>query len=118
VTDPDAETVVLGVEHGGEAVGYPLPRVESAGGLVRDTVGGLDVLVFAAEGTLHAFEDPGLDFERIDDPEAGGRFRADGTARDPATGESTDGRRLERVPATRLYAFAWQDAHGPDAFYG
>jgi len=117
-TDFDPKTVVLGVEHGDGAVGYPLPRVESAGGVVRDTVGGLDVAVFAAEETLHAFEDPGLDFEQVDDPEAEGRFRADGTAWDPATGESADGRRLERIPATRLYAFAWQDAHGPDSFYG
>jgi len=117
-TDFDPKTVVLGVEHGDGAVGYPLPRVESAGGVVRDTVGGLDVLVFADEATLHAFEDPGLDFERVDDPEAEGRFRADGTAWDPATGESGDDRRLERIPATRLYAFAWQDAHGPDSFYG
>lgn len=115
-TDLDAKTVVLGFERGGEAVGYPLPRVEAAGGAVTDTVGGLDLVVFAVDGGLHAFEDPGLSFERIDDFE--GTFRADGTAWDPIAGESEDGRRLERVPAVRLYAFAWQDAHGPDAFYG
>jgi hypothetical protein len=115
-TDIDAKTVVLGVEHGDEAVGYPLPRVEAAGGVIRDTVGGLDVLVFAVNGGLHAFEDPGLDVERADG--ADGTVRADGTTWDPVTGESTDGRRLERIPATRLYAFAWQDAHGPDSFHG
>jgi len=32
------------------------------------------------------------------------------------TGESGDGRTLTRVPAVRLFAFAWQDAYGPDAF--
>lgn len=115
-TDLDAKTVVLGIEHGGEAVGYPLPRVEAAGGVVTDTVGGLDVVVFAVEGRLHAFENPGLAFERGGDTEDA--FRADGTVWDPTTGGSADGRRLERVPAVRLYAFAWQDAHGPDAFYG
>jgi hypothetical protein len=25
--------------------------------------------------------------------------------------------RLDRVPIRRLFAFAWQDDHGPDAFY-
>ncbi len=42
---------------------------------------------------------------------------ADGTTWDPATGESADGQELERVPARRLFAFAWQDAHGRDAFF-
>jgi hypothetical protein len=33
------------------------------------------------------------------------------------TGESADGRRLDRLPTRRLFAFAWQDDHGPDAFW-
>ena len=115
-TDLDAKTVVLGIEGDGEAVGYPLPRVEAAGGVVTDAVGGRDVVVFADDGRLHAFEDPGLAFERVGDAEDA--FRADGTTWDLTTGESADGRRLERIPAVRLYAFAWQDAHGSDAFYG
>jgi hypothetical protein len=115
-TDLDAKTVVLGVERGDEAVGYPLSHVEAAGGGVTDTVGDLDVVVFAVDGHLHAFEDPGLAFERDDSTE--GTFRADGTVWDLTTGASADGRRLERIPAVRLYAFAWQDAHGTDAFYG
>jgi hypothetical protein len=103
---------VLGIGHGGEAVGYPRSRVEAAGGAVTDTVGSLDVVVFATEDSLHAFEDPGHEFERAD-----GGFDADGTSWDPTTGEGEDGRRLERVPAKRLFAFAWQDDHGPDAFW-
>jgi hypothetical protein len=75
-------------------------------------VGEPDVLVLAGEDALHAFADPGNEFERVD-----GAFRVDGTRWDPVTGESEDGRRLERVPAKRLFAFAWQDDHGPDAFY-
>ena len=106
------KTVVLGIEHGGEAVGYPAPRVRDAGGVVTDEVGGTAVVVFAAE-ELHAFENPGYAFERVD-----GAFRADGTTWDPVTGESTDGRQLDRVPARRLFAFTWKDDHGPDAFYG
>jgi len=37
-TDLDAKTIVLGVERDGDAVGYPIPVLESAGGTVTDTV--------------------------------------------------------------------------------
>ncbi|MFB6270362.1 MAG: DUF3179 domain-containing protein [Halobacterium sp.] len=111
--DLDAKTVVLGVDHGGDAVGFPLPRVRDAGGVVQTTVGGLDVVVFATDDAgVHAYRDPGYEFERRD-----GDVRADGTTWTPATGEAADGRRLDRVPARRLFAFAWQDDHGEDAFY-
>ncbi|MFB6298045.1 MAG: DUF3179 domain-containing (seleno)protein [Salinirussus sp.] len=110
--DLDAKTVVLGVELGGEAVGYPIPRVEAAGGVVTDTVGGTDVVVCTADDGIHAFEDPGLAYEHRD-----GVLVAGGTTWDPTTGESADGRRLARVPGRRLFAFSWQDAYGPDAFY-
>jgi len=107
--DLGPKTVVLGIEHGGEAVGYPEPRVREAG-VVTDSVGGLDVVVVASEG-LHAFEDPGYAFA------FGDELVADGTTWDPVTGESEDGRRLERVPARRLFAFTWQDDYGPGAFF-
>ena len=45
--DIEAKTVVLGVQHGDEAIGYALPRVAAAGGVVTDTVDGLDVVVFS-----------------------------------------------------------------------
>lgn len=111
--DLDPKTVVLGVEHDGEAVGYPVPRIEAAGGGVTDTVGGLDVVVFTTDEGIHAFENPGFEFEASD-----GKFRADGTTWDGVTGRSDDGRRLVRVPSRRLFAFAWQDDNGADAFYG
>lgn len=110
--DLDAKTVVLGVEHGDAAVGFPVPRVEAEGGVVTAAVGALGVVVFASEEGIHAFERPGFPFERRD-----GTVHADGTTWNPVTGESADGRRLDRVPGRRLFAFAWQDAHGPDAFY-
>lgn len=110
--DLDPKTTVLGIEHGGEAVGYPAPRVHDSGGVVTDDVGGTEIVVFLAD-ELHAFENPGYTFERVD-----GAFRADGTTWDPVTGESADGRQLERLPERRLFAFTWQDDHGPDAFYG
>ena len=111
--DLEPKAVVLGVECGGEAVGFPLPWVRAAGGVVQTTVGGRDVVVAATERAgVHAYADPGYAFELAD-----GELVADGTTWDPATGESADGRQLRRLPTRRLFAFAWQDDHGPDAFY-
>ena len=110
--DVAAKTVVLGIEHGDEAVGYPEHRVRDAGGVVTDTVGGSDVVVFATDDGMHAFANPGYEFESTGDG-----FRVDGTTWDPATGASDDGRQLERFPARRLFAFTWQDDHGRESFY-
>ncbi|WP_042662628.1 DUF3179 domain-containing protein [Haloferax sp. ATB1] len=111
--DIDPKTVVLGIVNDGDAVGYPVPQVQVAGGVVTDTVGNLDVLVVSTEGTIHAFVDPGYDFEL-----RRGILYADGVSWETQTGQSDDGRTLSRVPARRLYAFAWQDDHGPESFYG
>jgi len=111
--DLDPKAVVLGVEVGDEALGFPLPRVRDAGGVARATVGDRDVVVFAtADDGIHGYVDPGWEFELTADGVTG-----DGTTWDPATGESADRRALERVPARRLFAFAWRDDHGLDAFY-
>ena len=107
------KAVVLGLERDGDALGIPLERVADAGRVVTTTVGETDVVAFAAEG-VHAFADPGHAFEHDEGP----YFRADGTRWHGATGRSDDGRALDRLPARRLFAFAWQDDHGPDAFYG
>jgi hypothetical protein len=128
-TDLDPKTVVLGVEHAAadgsvDVLGFPLPRVHEAGGVATARVGTADVVVFASAEGIHGFEHPGYDFDAAtadDLPTAGEAGRpqpvADGTAWDPVTGESEDGRRLERLPARRLFAFAWQDDHGSDAFW-
>ena len=111
--DLDPKTVVLGVETDGDALGFPLPRVLAAGGVVRATVGDKGVVVVADESAgIHAYADPGHAFES-DDAEVA----ADGTTWDVATGRAADGRRLERVPSRRLFAFAWRDDHGDAAFY-
>jgi len=110
--DLAAKTVVLGIEWNGESRGYPVQRVEAEGGVVEDTIGGLDVVVFVSDQRIHAFERAGLDFEW-----RSGSIQSDGASWDPVTGESDDGRRLQRVPGRRMFAFAWQDAHGADAFY-
>jgi hypothetical protein len=110
--DLGPKTLVLGIEHGEDAVGYPAPTVEDAGGVVTDEVGGEHVVVFATDTGLHAYENPGFAFESVDDG-----YQADGTTWDPATGNSADGRVLTRLPTQQLFAFTWQDDHGPDAFY-
>ncbi|WP_435360560.1 DUF3179 domain-containing protein [Haloarchaeobius sp. DFWS5] len=116
--DIAAKTVVLGVEAtdtcgDGVALGFPLLRVEAAGGVVQTTVGTKSVVVFATDDGIHAFADPSVGFEPTDD----GRFAGDGTTWNGATGRSDDGRELTRLAARRLFAFAWQDDHGPDSFY-
>lgn len=111
--DLGPKDVVLGIEQDGEAVGFPRPRVEAAGGVANATVGTRQVVVFVTPDGIHAF---GTDhaFEPTADP---GTFRADGTLWDGSTGTSDDGRSLDRAPAKRLFAFAWQDDHGPDAVW-
>jgi len=111
--DLDPKTVVLGLEADGAALGVPLPVLEAAGGVLQVSVGGTDAVVFAGAGGVHAFRDPGLDFAPAGEGEG---FVADGTTWDGATGAAEDGRHLERLPARRLFAFAWRDDHG-DAFF-
>jgi len=110
----DAKSVVIGLEFGDEAVGVPVPVVEAADGVIQVEVGGDSIAVFASPDGAHAFFDDGLSFEPA---EAQGTFRADGASWDGATGESNDGRQLERTPARRLFAFTWRDDHGRDAFF-
>ena len=110
--DLDPKAVVLGVEFDGDAVGFVFPRVRAAGGVARATVGGRDVVAFATDDGIHAYADPGHEFESTD-----GGVVGDGTVWDPTTGAAADGRRLDRLPARRLYAFTWLDDHGPDAFH-
>ncbi|UTF52255.1 DUF3179 domain-containing protein [Natronosalvus rutilus] len=112
-TDLEPKTVVLGLEFDDEALGFPLPRVADSNSVVCETIAGTDVVVFATDDGIHAFEDPGYEFE----PGTDGEFYADSTTWNGATGEAADGRQLIRLPARRLFAFAWQDDHGPDAFF-
>jgi hypothetical protein len=106
------KAVVLGVELAGDALGVPLPELERAGGVATVTVGGTDVVVAATDAGIHAFVNPGTEFASTEDG-----LRADGTTWDPVTGHGEDGRSLDRVPARRLFAFAWRDDHGDDAFW-
>ena len=114
--DLDPKEVVLGIERDDEALGFPYDRVEAAGGVASARVGDADVAVFVTPDGIHAFDAAGVEsaFEPAEQP---GRFHADGTVWNGATGEADDGRRLERLPARRLFAFAWQDDHGADTFW-
>ncbi|MFB6219962.1 MAG: DUF3179 domain-containing protein [Halolamina sp.] len=118
--DIAAKEQVLGLERGDDALGFPRSRVEEAGGVVTATVGGESVVVFATADGLHTYRDPGYDWSSTR-----GGFRADGVMWDAATGEPLDNpathvaanrEPLERLPARRLFAFAWRDDHG-DAFF-
>ena len=113
--DLDPKEVVLGVERNGEAIGIPVSAIEDAGGVVQPSVGGDALVVVATLDGVFCYVDPGLSFDRV--PGDADIYAADGSRWDGTTGESDDGRRLERVPVRRLFAFAWQDDHGPDAFY-
>ncbi|WP_435062900.1 DUF3179 domain-containing protein [Halobaculum sp. EA56] len=126
----DPKAVVCGLELDGDAVGVPRPVVAEAGGVVTLRVGGVDAVVLAAdEAGIHAFRDPGFDW----DPAADG-VRGGGVLWDPATGEAVDrsdagddaevgadgsppGGTLDRLPARRLFAFAWVDDHGVESLY-
>jgi hypothetical protein len=111
--DLSPKTVVLGIEIGGTAIGFPLPRVREEGDIVQTTVSDRAVVVFATKDEgIHEFADPGYSFASTEEG-----IVADGTMWDPATGLAADGRRLDRLSARRLFAFAWQDDHGPEAFY-
>ena len=120
----DPKTVVVGLEHDGDAVGLPRPEVEAAGGVVSVTVGGAAAVVVATAHGTHAFHDPGYDWEATR-----GGFRGDGALWDGVTGETVDEPAahsgeayrqrdpLERFPAIRLFAFGWVDNHGTDALF-
>lgn len=96
-----------------DALGFPLSRVRDAGGVVQTVVGDQDVVLFATEAAgIRGFADPGYTFDR-----SGEKFVADGTTWDPAAGQAATGRQLDRLSTRRLFAFAWQDDHGVDAFY-
>jgi hypothetical protein len=107
------KTVVLGVEIGETALGFPLPRVRETDGVVQTTVGDRDIVVFATDADgIHGFVNPGYSFEVTEEGVV-----ADGTIWNPSSGRAADGRRLGRLSTRRLFAFAWQDDHGPEAFY-
>jgi len=117
--DIAAKEDVLGIERGDDALGFPRTRVEQGGGVVTTTVGDEPVVVFATADGLHAYRDPGYDWRSTR-----GGVRADDVMWDPATGNPLDNpathvaanrESLDRIPARRLFAFAWQDDHG-DAF--
>ncbi|MFB6311657.1 MAG: DUF3179 domain-containing protein [Salinirussus sp.] len=111
--DIGPKTPVLGIVVEDTAVGYPIPTIHAAGGTLVDTIGSLDVLVVATDEVVGAFKHPGGDIEL-----RGGELVGEEGRWDPVTGAASSGKALHRLPTRRLYAFAWQDDHGADSFYG
>lgn len=118
------KTMVVGVEHDGVAVGYPLPEVNAEGGLVEDSVAGLPVVVVATpDDSLVAYDrridGEALTFELLD----GNRMQAGGSTWDVLTGEALDGphegttldRANDRSP---LFWFSWADLYPDSEIYG
>ena len=86
----------------------------AADGIVTDTLGGTEVMIFATEAGMFAYKRDEISFQPTAD---GIRFRGNGTVWDPATGRSQNGRTLTRIPSRRLFAFTWRDDNGTDALY-
>ncbi|MFC6962834.1 DUF3179 domain-containing protein [Halocatena marina] len=113
-SDISSKTNVLGATVEDEAVGFARPRIETADGIVMTRFGGTDIVVFATDEELNAFENPGFEFKPTNDPAL---FEADDAQWNGATGESDDGRTLSRVSTSWTYAYAWQTDHGATSFY-
>lgn len=112
--DLDPKTVVLGIEHNEDALGIPVPRLKAAGGVAAVSVGGQSILAVGTDDGLFGYEAPSGEVRQVDDPD---RFEADGTRWNARTGTGDDGRTLDRIPIRRLFAFTWQDDHGPESFW-
>jgi hypothetical protein len=116
------KTQVIGVAIGGEAVAYPLPRVDAAG-VVNDTVGGEAIVVAAIPGgfmfAYHRTVDGSvLEFARED----GDHLTAGGSTWAIQTGRAIDGPHAGTVlePAndrSQLFWFAWADFNPDTAIY-
>ncbi|RYJ13194.1 DUF3179 domain-containing protein [Halogeometricum borinquense] len=110
----EPKSIVAGLERDEDALCIPLEVAEATGGVVRVTVGDDEAVVFATADGIHAFEAPSFELEPTDEE---GMFVGDGTTWHGGTGRADDGRTLDRLPVRRLFAFAWCDDHGRDAFF-
>ena len=96
----DPKTVMLGVETGAAALGFPLPRVCDAGGLVRTAVGDRAALVVATETDgIHGFVDP----DGTTDRRRVARRRHAGRSGDRTRGRRRSARAAPDPPAACLH---------------
>ncbi len=117
------KTMVIGVENGDVARAYPFPAVESAGGVVNDTVGGLPVVVaIDPGGSLVAYErtveGETLTFEGVDDRHlraGGSRWRVVSGLAIDGSFEGTQLRRANDVSPE--FWFAWAQFHPETEVY-
>ncbi len=95
---------MLGVEIGETPLGFPLPRVRAADGVVQTTVGSRDIVVFTTDADgIHGFVDPGYSFEVT---EAG--VITDGDNTEPIE-RSCGGRSASWTSSYAPSIRAWQD---------
>ncbi|MFB6254154.1 MAG: DUF3179 domain-containing protein [Halobacteriaceae archaeon] len=111
--DIDPKTLIYGIEDPEEPVGFPYPEVQKHNGVLQTSVGGKQIVIFATENGMSGYQNPGYSFTRIKDK----MVQADGTQWNMNTGQSNDGRSLTPINGKVMFAFAWQDDHGTDAFY-
>lgn len=105
------KAVVVGVDHGGVAVAYPVEGVQAAGGVVVHEVDGQRFVVSVGPGGASGvFDADGHDFNRS----GGGWVDEDGNRWDLAEGARADGAdELPAIDHVVLFWFAWRD-HQPD----
>ena len=124
---------VIGLELRGSKVAYPFPAFSDTP-VLHDTVGGQDIVIFFADGTLSAFRTRSYQGNRVVGstgvfyPSVDGRsltfVAEDGAIVDEQTGSEwnvlgqavggeLEGRRLEQVVHANHFWFAWQAFH-PD----
>ena len=101
------KTVVICIDHGGDAVAVPVASLE-AEGPVQSRLGDTDIIVVGTGSGATLFVHPEFEVTRDGD-----RLRGDGTTWDVVSSVGADGRQLDRLPARRLFAFAWQDDTRP-----
>ncbi len=116
------KTTVIGVATDETARAYPRTALEEAGGVVNDTVGGLPVVVAAADGSLVAYVrragGDSLEFGR-----SGDVLTAGGSRWGLVSGTALDGRHegttLERAnDRSEMFWFAWAEFFPDSDIYG
>lgn len=110
--DLDPKDVVLGLGTGEQAVAVPRPWALDRARVLTVPFQTQRIVVFTTDSGMYAYEHPGFDLGF----ESGERVAGDGTMWNAVSGQSQDGRQLDRVPTRREFAFTWQDDHGSSSF--
>lgn len=122
-----SNALVVGVEVDGVFKGYPIDELESAGGVVNDTIAGKPVVVFydsdAQTGVAYLREIDGQTLEFYNVGTDGYEFRDRGTGslwnvHGLAAGGAYEEARLEFVPSFISEWYGWSAYHPETELYG